>query len=175
MSVLDEPKDEAPLAANLNQSWFLFLFAIPIIGSHSFLSYWEYSKEFYSDPAGWNRLLEGQGAAPQQYRVGVILVARSLSLLTHEHLAMRHVLTLLDLLFLGVGIATTFFLVRQTRFYHAAAPVRRCVMQLLALVLLLFYLSWTFWYHKPETIANFASLSVAAVLLSGKLRIPGWR
>src|SRR5271154_6489380 len=114
MRVLDEFKDNAALPARLNQSWFLALFAVPIVGSYSFLSYWEYSKEFYSDPAGWNRLLLGQGSAPQQYRVGVILVARFLSLLTHGHLAMRHVLTLLDLLFLIVGMSATFFLVTQT-------------------------------------------------------------
>jgi hypothetical protein len=85
---------------------------------------------------------------------------------------MRHTLTLLDGLSLLVGIASTFFLVTQTRFYRKASLERRCATQLLAILLLLFYLSWTSWYHKPETMANFASLALASVLLSGRLRIP---
>jgi hypothetical protein len=173
MRVLDESTDEAALALKLNQRWwwFLSLFAVPIIGSYSFLNYWEYSQEFHSDPNVWVRMLHGHGTAPQQYRVGVLFVASFLSWLSRGHLAIRHGLGLLDFVFLIVGMSATFFLVTQTRFYRESSLVRRCATQLLATLLLLFYLSWTFWYHKPETIANFASLSVAAVLLSGKLRI----
>src|ERR1700693_5084984 len=71
---------------------FVFLFAVVIVSSYSFLSYWEYSKEFYLDPTGWSKLLQGHGSAPQQYRVGVLFVAHFLSALTHGHLAMRHTL-----------------------------------------------------------------------------------
>jgi hypothetical protein len=148
------------------------LLAVLILASYTFLTYWEYSREFYADPAGWKALLEGHGTAPQQYRIGVLFVAHSLSLLSRGHLAMRHTLTLLDGLSLLVGIAATFFLVTQTRFYRKASLERRCATQLLAIILLLFYLSWTSWYHKPETMANFASLALASVLLSGRLRIP---
>ncbi|HWZ50911.1 MAG TPA: hypothetical protein VNW54_05555 [Granulicella sp.] len=151
---------------------FVFLFAVVIVSSYSFLSYWEYSKEFYLDPTGWSKLLQGHGTAPQQYRVGVLFVAHFLSALTHGHLAMRHTLALLDLLFLVIGVVATFFMVARTRLYGEVSHVHRCALQFLALLLLLFYLSWTFWFHKPETIANFASLSVAAVFLSGRLRIP---
>jgi len=45
-------------------------------------------------------------------------------------------------------------------------------MHLLVILLLLFYLSWTFWYHKPETIANFALLAIAAALMAGLCKIP---
>jgi hypothetical protein len=151
---------------------FVALFAALIVCSYSFLTYWEYSREFYADPAGWNALLAGQGTAPQQYRIGVLFAAHFLSLLAHGHLAMRHTLTLLDGLSLLIGISATFFLVRQTRFYREASLERRCATQFLAILLLLFYLSWTFWYHKPETMANFAALGLGSVLLSGRLRIP---
>jgi len=147
-------------------------FVVLLLSSYSFLTYWEYSREFYADPAGWNALLQGHGMAPQQYRIGVLFVAHLLTAVSRGHLAMRHALTLLDALFLVVGVSMTIFLVTQTRFYRVASALRRCVMQLLAIALLLFYLSWTFWYHKPETLANFASLALAALLLSRRLRIP---
>jgi hypothetical protein len=151
---------------------FVFFFAALVLSSYSFLSYWEYSREFYSDPVGWSRLLQGQGMAPQQYRIGILRLAHLLSVHSFGHLALRHTLTLLDFVFLLVGMTATFYLVTQTRFYREAAYLRRCSAPLLALLLLLFYLSWTFWYHKPETIANFACLALASVLLSGKLRLP---
>jgi hypothetical protein len=140
--------------------------------SYSFFSYWEYQREFFANPLGWHNLLSGHGTAPQQYRVGVLFVANDLSLLTRHHLKIRHALALLDALFLLLGVTVTLFLVTQTRFYRAASQTRRALTQLVAILLLLFYLSWTFWYHKPETIANFASLSLAALLLSGVLRVP---
>jgi hypothetical protein len=178
MLVRDEvaaaPPAQQAVSADRNWSlrWFVACFVALLLSSYSFLTYWEYSREFYADPAGWNALLQGHGTAPQQYRIGVLFVAHLLTVASRGHLAMRHALTLLDGLFLLVGVSTTIFLVTQSRFYREASALRRCVLQLLAIALLLFYLSWTFWYHKPETLANFASLALAALLLSGRLRIP---
>src|SRR6185503_2609618 len=151
---------------------FVLLFIVLIIGSYTFLSYWQYSKEFYQDPAQWSSLLQGHAAAPAQYRLGVVFPAGFISKLSHGHLAMRHALTLMDFGFLALGISITFLLISSTRFYREASYSGRCVMNLLAILLLLFYLSWTFWYHKPETIANFGLLAVAAALMAGLWRIP---
>lgn len=151
---------------------FVIFLLILIIASYSFLSYWEYSKEFYTNPAGWSNLLQGNSAAPAQYRIGVVFVAGFISKLSNGHLAIRHGLTLLDLIFLTVGVFTTFLLIARMRFCMAASHSARCITYLLAILLLLFYLSWTFWYHKPETIANFCSLAVASALMSGRFRIP---
>ncbi|HEX4650419.1 MAG TPA: hypothetical protein VH250_02835 [Granulicella sp.] len=178
MPVREQTEVTLPASAAVSESrnWplrrFVACCAALILCSYSFLTYWEYSREFYSDPAGWNRLAQGHGMAPQQYRIGVLLVAHLVTVVSRGHLAMRHALTLLDGLFLLVGLSATIFLVTQTRFYREASPLRRCITQLLAIALLLFYLSWTFWYHKPETIAHFASLALAALLLSGRVRIP---
>lgn len=151
---------------------FVIFFIVLIIASYSFLSYWEYSKEFYGNPTGWNNLLQGNCTAPAQYRVGVVFVAGFISKLSHGHVAIRHGLALLDAIFLTIGLFTTFLLIGKMRFCIEASHAARCIIYLLAILLLLFYLSWTFWYHKPETIANFFSLAVAAALASGRFSIP---
>jgi hypothetical protein len=157
---------------NKRLTWFVAFLAVLMVSSYSFLSYWEYHREFFADPVGWQTLLLGHGTAPQQYRVGVLFVANDLSRLMRHHLQLRHALALLDAVFLLLGVTVTLLLVTRTGFYRGASQLRRALTQLVTVFLLLFYLSWTFWYHKPETIANFASLSLAALLLSGVLRVP---
>ena len=148
------------------------LFMVLVGGSYLFLSYWQYSKEYYASPTEWADLLRGHGPAPAQYRLGVLFVAGFLSRLSHGHLALRHTITALDAVFLAIGLPIVFFLTRRTAFYRAASSITRCLVEFSVVTLLLFYLSWTFWYHKPETIANFALLSLAALLVSGRLRLP---
>jgi hypothetical protein len=150
---------------------FLVYSTILIIGSYIFLSYWAYSKEFYAFPAEWSDLLAGRGTAPAQYRIGVVFVAGFLGKLSHGHLAIRHSLALVDLVFLGIGLPLTLVLIARTRFYRAASYPLQCTTHFVAILLMLFYLSWTFWYHKPETIANFGSLAIAAALLAEWRRI----
>ena len=151
---------------------FVIVFIGLTIGSYIFLSYWEYSQEFYQSPTEWSTLLQGHGTAPAQYRVGVLFLAKEISRFSHAHLAMRHALALLDLVFLTIGVSITFFLLSRARFYREASYPARWIMHLLASLLLLFYLSWTLWYHKPETIANFALLVVASALIAGTSRVP---
>ena len=150
---------------------FVILCTVLIIGSYSFLSYWQYSREFYQDPAQWSTFLQGHATAPAQYRIGVLFPANFLAKLSHGHLAMRHTLALLDFIFLTVGVSITTFLVSGMSFYRKASIQARGIIHLLVLLLLLFYLSWMFWYHKPETLANFCFLAIAAGLMAGRWRI----
>lgn len=151
---------------------FVVLCTVLIIGSYAFLSYWQYSREFYQDPAQWTTLLQGHGTAPAQYRIGVLFPANFIAKLTHGHLVMRHTLALLDLIFLTAGAWIISSLVSGMTFYRNASNNARCVIHLLLLLLLAFYLSWMFWYHKPETLGNFCFLALAAGLMSGRWRLP---
>lgn len=162
-------------ASNISDSnlrKFVTFLIVLVIGSYTFLSYWEYSKEFHRDPAEWSSLLSGQGAAPAQYRIGVLFPASFISNLTHGHLAMRHTITIMDFAFLLIGLSIIFSLIYSTHFYKESSFFTRCILHLCAILLLLFYLSWTFWYHKPETIANFCSLAIAAALMATLFKIP---
>ena len=147
-------------------------FLILIIGSYIFLSYWDYSKSFYQNPNEWKDFILGHATAPAQYRIGVVFPAHFLSRLSHGHFAMRHTLSLLDLFFLTIGIVAIFSLISRMQVYRKSLFVEKCMMQLIAVSLLLFYLSWTLWYHKPETIANFGSLAVAVGFTAGLYRTP---
>jgi hypothetical protein len=137
------------------------------------LSYWAYSKEYYAFPNAWSELLAGHGTAPAQYRIGVLFVAGFLSRLSHGHIAIRHGITLIDFVFLAIGLPVTLALVSKTHFFRSKSYAVQCATYFAAILLLLFYLNWTLWYHKPETIANFGSLAVAAALLAGWRRLPG--
>lgn len=162
----------APNMSNSNLKKFVTFFIILIISSYTFLSYWEYSKEFHQAPTEWSTFLQGHASAPAQYRIGVMFPASFISKLSHSHLAMRHTITLVDFVFLAIGLSIIFPLISRTHFYQESSYSARCVVYLLAILLLLFYLSWTFWYHKPETIANLGSLAIAAALIAGLFRIP---
>jgi hypothetical protein len=151
---------------------FLICSTILILGSYIFLSYWEYSREYHAFPAEWSELLAGHGTAPAQYRIGVLFVAGFLARISHGHLAIRYGITLIDFVFLSIGLPVILALVSRTRFVRGASYPMRCATFLLALLLVVFYLNWTFWYHKPETIANLGSLAMAAGLLAGWRRVP---
>jgi hypothetical protein len=68
----------------------------------------------------------------------------------------------------GGGIAP---LLARTRIYLQRSQTARVTTSLAALCLFLYPASWLFFYHKGETIANFACLIVAALLVSGKARL----
>ncbi len=142
-----------------------------LIGSYIYLSYWEYSRAYYGSPNEWSDLLAGKGAAPFQYRLGVLVPADAIGRMLPHHLPLRLTLTLLDLLFLFVGCVTLFRLLARTNATTKSREHRWGIVTL-ALFLLTFDLLWTLWYHKPETIASFFCLTVSLWLIKGAARIP---
>ena len=143
-----------------------------VVVSFTFLSDERYSHEWYELRQMWEGLLAGNGDAPAQYRIGVIYFANFLSGLTHGHLAFRHVLALMDGVFLALAMTVLFYLVSRSQIYRRATAAARVALTSFGLMLLLYYMFWLFFYHKPETVANFACLTVAAALIAGKPRIP---
>jgi len=147
--------------------WLSIMF---IAASFTFLSDWRYGREYYQDPTGWTEFLKGHAEAPGQYRIGVLFPANFLSNLTH--LPLRHMLSLVDGIFLFLALSILFFLMSGNDSYPGKSQGGRGTVHCLSFALLLYYMSWLFFYHKTETIANFACLAVAAALVAGKPRVP---
>lgn len=139
---------------------FSFYVLLIVVGAFCFLDYWAYSVAFYKDPSALNSLLAGTGLAPQQYRVGVLVAAKFVIRAAHGHIGYRHCFALFDLL---AGIATA-WLVREILFrspsFQRAGEASRWFRTFALLGLLAYYLNWSMWYQRPETIV--CGLFVAA-------------
>lgn len=149
--------------------------AIPmmfVVAMFTFLSDERYSREWYEFRPQWDAFLAGKSDAPAQYRIGVIYLANFLSGLTHGHLALRHMLALMDGIFLAIAGTILFYLISQTKTYLQISLASRVAAIGFSFALLLYYMSWLFYYHKAETVANLACLAVGAALISGRPRIP---
>jgi len=154
--------------------WFLVCSLCVAMASYIFFDGLAFKKDLHDFPFAWSSLLAGHGSAPEQYRLGVLFVAGAITRLSHGHLALRYSLTVLDCLFLIAGLFSVYLLITRNRLYRQSGPLFQVTIQSLTVGLLLYYMSWTLWYHKPETIANFALLALAAVLLSGYTALPTW-
>lgn len=130
-----------------------------VAASTVFLDYWEYSHEFHAEPEIWNSTLRGVSAAPEQYRIGVLKAAYWLT--QHSPLAMRHALTLFDL----ISVLVAFFALRSvlthSRTWQASSTAVRWFGAAVLIFLLEYSLHWLTWYHRPETLAIAALLAVS--------------
>ena len=141
-----------------------------VLFSAGFLDYWEYSRQFYRDPGMLTTILTGKASAPVQYRIGVIYTANFLA--THAHLALRHTLTLLDVLAEFIAVFTLFLVLRRSATYRKAGLAGEWFGAACFVAVTEFYLAWLLWYQRPETLPTAAILSVALLLLTVKLPLP---
>jgi hypothetical protein len=147
-----------------------------VVASFCFLDYWAYSVQFYKDPSALNSLIAGTGLAPQQYRVGILVAAKFLIRAAHGHIGYRHCFALFDFL---TAIATG-WLVREILFrspsFQRAGEASRWFRTFALLGLLAYYLNWSMWYQRPETIACglfvVASFYLVTFVASPALAIP---
>ena len=136
--------------------WLILL----LVASFTFLDYWSYSTDYHLYPGKYDLLIQGRAPAPAQYRVGVAFAAQGLRRLTH--LGFRHLFAMFDFLF---ALASAFLLravLAGSRAFRSAAPASRWQRLIIFLLLFSFYLGWTTWYQRPETLA--CALFVAASL-----------
>jgi hypothetical protein len=167
--------DPSPSIERLRDRRMVLFFAclcLMVVGSYTFLSYWDFSKMYYADPREWATLLAGRGPAPAQYRLGVLWPAGAMARLSHNHLPVRWGLGLLDGFFLLIALPTLLFFTTRTASFLRAGRMRKWGILLLTVFLFQFYLAWTLWFHKPETMANFACLVVSLLLVTRRPRLP---
>lgn len=127
----------------------------------------EYGREFQQNPNVWTDVIAGRANAPAQYRIGVLDTA---SFLSHKgHLALGHVLTLLDVLSAMVAVFTLFWVLRRSTVYCMATVPAKWLGVSSFVILMQFYLAWVIWYQRPETLPTAAMLAITLLLLAVKL------
>jgi hypothetical protein len=172
--ILSAAKNPAPAGANpalgdppapsSGMAWVLGWAVLFIASGWTFLDYWNYNRMNREDPAEWPSLLAGRGIAPAQYRIGVFRLG---AWLAHPaHLQLRHAFAAIDFVCLLAGTAAVLLLLVRTPLFRLADSIARWALAFLCLGLLQFYLLWTFWFQKPETMATFAVLAGTALAAS---------
>jgi hypothetical protein len=139
-----------------------------IVLSAGFLDYVSYSQAFHTEPGIWMDVVGGTANAPNQYRIGVIDTAYFLA--QHTHLALRYMLTVVDVIAGLVAVFALFLVLRRSAVYCEAGPAGQWFGAAGFLVLVQFYLAWLLWYQRPETLPTTAILALALLLLAVPLR-----
>lgn len=84
----------------------------------------------------------------------------------HAHIALRVVLTIIDLAMALAASFTLLHVLRQSKAYRAAEPPAKWLAEAAFLILVLYDLAWLTWYQRPETLATAALLASALLLLT---------
>jgi hypothetical protein len=143
-----------------------------IVITFMFLSDGYYRDEFRVAAAQISGFFAGQSKAPDQYRIGVLLVANFLSNHSHGLLATRRILSLIDGVSLGIVLWIGFSILVRHKSYSRLSDEAKVASNALGLALLLHCLSWVFWYHRAETLANAACIAIVSGLLAAGRRWP---
>jgi hypothetical protein len=141
-----------------------------VVCSVVFTDYWAYSRQFHANPASWSDIIQGNGGAPIQYRIGVVKLADFLQ--RHGHMALRHAFTLIDLICSMIAAYLLLSVLEHDRRYLGASVMARWFGALSLVFLVLYYFSWMTWYQRPETMASTAMMAATLWLLKVKLPLP---
>jgi hypothetical protein len=129
-----------------------------------FLNYWEYSRQYHSDPTAYMDIVQGTANAPQQYRV---LVVRSAWFLhQHAHLELRHAFTLFDLCAALIAGFTLLGLMERTDVFQRFTRIQQWLSYASVLFLFAYFLIWLEWYQRPETLPTACFIALMLALLS---------
>jgi len=134
-----------------------------VVCSAIFSDYWEYSKQYHANPETWMDVLGGTADAPQQYRIGVPWAA---NLLRHGPIGLRHGFTSIDLVGAAFAVFVLFSLFERSRLYGAAEERTRWFGAACFVFLAQYYLAWTTWYQRPETMPSMAVLAATLWLMT---------
>jgi hypothetical protein len=138
-----------------------------VVCSTIFSDYWEYSRQYHSNPQTWTDVVNGTADAPQQYRIGVAWAADLLR--RHGHMGLRHGFTLIDLAGAAAAVFLMFSLFERSAAYRAADERMRWFGAACFVFLAQYYFAWTTWYQRPETMASAGVLAATLWLLTVRL------
>lgn len=136
----------------------------PFLATVCFFDYWLYSGVEHSDPTRWQILLRGKGTAPSQYRVGVLKLADVL----HRHFPMelRHAFAAIDMVSVFLCILVLLRLLCGSEAFRSGTREFRLICSISFVALVQFYLVWTFWAQRPETLPTALLIALTLLLLS---------
>jgi len=126
----------------------------------SYLDYFNYKKMGLGEPGAWDELAGGRGAAPDQYRVSVVLAARWLA--AHLHVRLSMAMTLIDLCCALAAVHLLWSVFTRTEMYRTARVEQRWLGAAAFVLLPTWYFGWVLSISKPETLP--AAMLLAAML-----------
>jgi hypothetical protein len=130
------------------------------VAAMSYLDYFQYKRTGLGEPGAWDALAAGQGSAPDQYRVSVVLAARWLA--AHLHGRVPLAMAVIDLCCALIAVHLLWSVFTRTTVYRTAGIELRWLGAAAFVLLLPWYFAWLFWLSKPETLP--AAMLLAAML-----------
>jgi hypothetical protein len=115
-------------------------------------AYWQYSNTDHYWPRYWMPYIQGTGLAPEQYRVGVKLAAWWF--VRHLHWGFRHGFMVMDVISSVTGVWLLYDLLQRNSVIRRASTTAQWFASAAFVMLVCFYLSWTLYYFRPETLPS---------------------
>jgi hypothetical protein len=128
--------------------------------SACYADFWAYRAAGLGLPGVWDDLLQGRGAAPEQYRIGVVWVAKSLAGLWGWKLPA--VLAGIDALCGVVAVLVLLRVFERAKVFRRAEPLMQWFGTAAFVVVTAWPLAWLLWLQKPETLPT--AMFVAAMV-----------
>jgi branched-subunit amino acid transport protein AzlD len=138
-----------------------------LVASVCFLNYWQYNRQFQSEPDQYVGLINGTADAPQQYRV---LIVRSAWFITQHvhHLGLRHAFGAFDMLAALISGWLLLLLIERSEAFQKRPAMEQWLAYAVFLFLIAYYLIWVDWYQRPETLPTACFVAIMLALLSWK-------
>jgi hypothetical protein len=113
-------------------------------------NYFQYSNIDHYWPTHWLPFVQGAGPAPEQYRVGVKLAAWWL--VQHLGWGFRHGFALMDVVSSLVAVFLLYDLLQGKRLVRSASVEVQWFASAAFVMLVCFYLAWSEFFFRPETL-----------------------
>lgn len=125
-------------------------------------SYWQYSDIDHYFKGYWMPFVHGTGAAPEQYRIGVKMVAWWLV----EHLSweFRYGFTLMDVIASVAGALLVYDLLLRRPAIRESSTAFRWFGSAGFVLLVCYYMAWVGFFFRPETLPSFGLTACMAWL-----------
>jgi len=143
---------------------------IAAVLSITYLDFFAYKNAGFSDPASLDDRLLGNASAPDQYRMGIYLAAHWLT--AHLHIVPAKAFALLDGTAALIAVLLLFAVLEHSETYARATRLLQWFGASAFVLLVLWFMGWFFWLHKPEALP--AAALVAAMLTLWQRRRAPW-
>ena len=132
-----------------------------------------YEQTLKATPQVWMEVVDGTAAAPEQYRVGIVLPAYWVTqhVAWHGHtIRLSRVFGALDLLGAIAGLLLLYDLLERTQVYREGSVALQWFGSAAFLALSFYAIDWTDWYQKVGTLPSVGLLALIAWLWSPRQR-----
>jgi len=125
-------------------------------------NYWLYSNVDHYFSGNWMPYVRGTGGAPEQYRIGVKMVAWWF--VKHLSWGFRHGFSLMDVITSTVGVLLVYQLLLGRPTIRAASTAVQWFASAGFALLVCYYMAWVGFFFRPETLPSFGLTACMAWL-----------